>query len=146
MRTRRSDTLSCVARTLAFLAGIVAVAATAADFDWAPYRDESTVEIITVDEDGSRRETTIWIVVVDGAGFVRTNDSRWLANIRRDPNVELRSRGVESPFTAEIADDPETFDRVEAAFKAKYGWLQRVMSAFRTTRPTVLRVVPRAAP
>ena len=33
-------------------------------------------------------------------------------------------------------------ERVEAAFKAKYGFTQRVMSLFRMSEPTVLRLRP----
>jgi hypothetical protein len=111
-------------------------------FDWAPYREDSTVEIITLDEDGSPRETRIWIVVVDEFGFIRTNDSKWLGNIRRDPAIRLRTRDVTADFAAEEIDDPAVYDRVEQAFKEKYGWMQKVMSAFRMSRPTVLRISP----
>ena len=100
------------------------------------------IEIVTRDEGGEPRETKVWIVVVDDAGWVRTNDSRWLANIRRGSPVAIRAKQVELPVRAEERSDPAEFDRVEAAFQAKYGWLQRLMSAFRTTRPTVLRLTP----
>jgi len=123
---------------------LVAPFAAANAFDWAPYREDSTIEILTDDEDGDRRETKIWIVVLDDAGFIRTNDSRWLANIRRGSPVLLRTRDVETPVTAEVIEDPLVYDRVEQAFKEKYGWVQKAMSVFRMSRPTVLKLSPRA--
>ena len=92
------------------------------------------------DADGDARETPIWIVVLDGAGWIRTNDSRWLANIRRGSPIELRAGEATLRVQAEEVDDPAQEERVEAAFKAKYGWMQRVISAFRMRRPTVLRL------
>jgi len=132
---------ACLATAFALASALPAAA-----FDWTPYREDSTIEILTFDEDGSLRETKIWIVVLDDAGYVRTNDSRWLANIRRDPAVRLRTRGVESWFTAEETDDADVYDAVEEAFKQKYGWMQRTMSVFRMSRPTVLRLTPRSDP
>ena len=40
--------------------------------------------------------------------------------------------------------DPAVTGAVEAAFKAKYGLLQRVMSALRVREPSVLRLLPRS--
>lgn len=144
MRTSRRPI--ALARRLLFGATVLVAActATANAFDWTPYREQSVVEIITLDEDGARRETKIWIVVLADTGFIRTNDSRWLSNIRRDPAVHLRTRDVETPVTAEIVDDPATYDHVEQAFKDKYGLMQRFMSAFRMGRPSVMRITPRA--
>jgi hypothetical protein len=119
---------------------LAGISVTANAFDWTPYREDSTIEIITLDEDGEIRETKIWIVVLDDMGFIRTNDSRWLANIRRGSAVRLRVREVETPVAVEIVDDTAIYDRVEQAFKDKYGLMQRVMSAFRMSRPTVMRI------
>jgi len=123
---------------LAFVAG----GASAGDFDWAPAREESVVEIVTTDADGDPRETSIWIVVLDDAGYVRTNDSEWLANIRRGSPVLLRVAQQDQAVSASEIDDADTKQRVEEAFKAKYGGLQRVMSALRMREPTVLRLAP----
>jgi hypothetical protein len=107
---------------------------------WAVFAETGTVEILTRDEDGDLRETPIWIVVQGEAGYVRTNDSRWLANIRRGSPIEVRAEGAVLPVRAEEQGDPADQERVEEAFKAKYGWVQRVMSSFRMRRPTVLRL------
>jgi hypothetical protein len=75
---------------------------------------------------------------------VRTNDSRWLANIRRFSDVVLRARGEEQSFHAEVDDDEALYDRVEEAFKEKYGLMQKIMSAMRVGWPTVIRLTPQA--
>jgi hypothetical protein len=118
--------------------------ARAIEIDWAAFQDESVIEILTVDPDGDPRETKVWVVVVDAAAWVRTNDSRWLANLRRDPALRLRVRDQDYAFFAEEVTDPAATGLVEEAFKAKYGWIQRVMSALRMREPTVLRLTPRA--
>lgn len=141
--TRRSLLLA-----LPFILAAFALPALAVDVpeSWRPYAEESVVEILTRDEDGGARETKVWIVVVEQAGFVRTNDSQWLANIRRGSDVVLRARGTEVPVRAEEVSDTALKASVEAAFLEKYGTMQRVMSALRTREPTVLRLQHRSAP
>ena len=127
--------LVCVGLLLA-LAG----AAHAAELDWQRFQDEDVIEIITHDDDGALRETSIWIVSFDGHGYVRTNDSRWLANIRRGSSVALRLGEDEFPVTAREPNDAAIAARVEEGFKQKYGFTQRVMSVFRMREPTVLEL------
>ena len=129
---------------LAVASALLAWNGTALAEDWTPYREDWVVEIITLDPDGDRRETKVWMVVVDDEGYVRTNDSRWLANIRRFSDVLLRTRGEEEPFSAEVDDGDPLYDRVEEAFKEKYGLMQKIMSAMRVGRPTVIRLTPQA--
>jgi hypothetical protein len=129
------------------LGGLVFVVCSAAlvraDERWSAFAETGTIEILTVDADGDLRETPVWIVVLDDTAYVRTNDSRWLANIRRGSTVTLRSGDVELAVQAEESEEPEEFDRVEEAFKTKYGWMQRIMSTFRMSRPTLLRLTPK---
>lgn len=120
-----------------------ASAAAAGPFDWTPASSESVVEVLTSDVDGDLRETPVWIVVIDDAGYVRTNDSKWLANIRRGSAVRLRVRDVESAVLAREVADVALKASVEAAFKAKYGSMQRIMSVFRMREPVVLRLAPK---
>lgn len=136
---RLRTTLFAILGTALVLSG-----ASAAEFDWAPLAEEGTVEILTVDEDGETRETKVWVVVLDDAAWMRTNDSRWLANLRRDPACRVRVQERELPLRATEVGDPETYDRVEQAFKDKYGFVQKVMSLFRMSTPTVLRLDPQS--
>jgi hypothetical protein len=123
--------------TLTLLFGAVAAAAQSV---WSPFDEASVVRLATQDEDGSERETPVWFVVVAGDGFVRTNDSRWLANIRRGSSVVLRLDETSRPVVSEEVSDAALTSAVEEAFKAKYGLMQRMMSAFRMREPTVLRL------
>jgi hypothetical protein len=111
-----------------------------AEPDWSPFAEADVVRIVTQDEDGAERDTPVWFVVVEGAGFVRTNDSRWLANIRRGGPVALRLDESERTVTSEEVSDAAVTGAVEEAFKEKYGWFQRLMSTFRMREPTVLRL------
>jgi hypothetical protein len=129
-------------RLLIAALGLIGSAVGAADFDWAPARETSVVEILTTDADGALRETSVWIVVLDDAGYVRTNDSSWLANIRRGSPVRLRVAELTRDVQASEVVDTATKQAVEAAFKAKYGALQKLMSALRVREPSVLRLVP----
>ena len=101
------------------------------------------IEIITHDEDGELRETSIWIVTEGDHGYVRTNDSRWLANIRRGSGVALRLGEQEFAVSAREPNDSALSARVEEQFKQKYGFMQRVMSAFRMREPTLLELTAR---
>jgi hypothetical protein len=112
---------------------------------WSPFAEADVVHVVTRDADGDERDTPVWFVVVEGDGFVRTNDSRWLANIRRGSPVALRLDEVQRPVTAEEVADAELTAAVEEAFKAKYGLVQRIMSAFRMREPTVLRLREKAS-
>lgn len=126
------------ARTWTAVLPLLALAAPAGGADWERLAEPRVVEILTRDEGGEPRETKVWIVVVDGRGVVRTNDSRWLANIRRGSPLALRSGGEELTVTATESADPELAARAEAAFKEKYGFTQRLMSFFRVSEPTLL--------
>jgi hypothetical protein len=127
------------------LALAAAAAAPAAAGDWSPFAEADVVHVATQDEDGAERDTKVWFVVVEGDGFVRTNDSRWLANIRRGSRIALRLAAAERPVAAEEVGDAAVTAAVEEAFKEKYGFVQRVMSALRLREPTVLRLRPREA-
>ena len=131
-------TVACLGLLLA-LAG----AARAAALDWQHAQGQDVVEILTHDEDGELRETSVWIVAFDGHGYVRTNDSRWLANIRRGSSVALRLGEDEYAVAAREPDDAAIDKRVEEQFKQKYGFMQRVMSAFRMREPTLLEFTAR---
>jgi hypothetical protein len=124
-----------------WIAALVLLAAgEARALDWDRAVTTDVVHVVTQDADGAERDTPVWIVLVDGAGYVRTNDSRWLANIRRGSAVALRIDDARDAVAATEVGDERVKARVEEAFKQKYGFVQRVMSAFRMREPTVLRL------
>ncbi len=106
------------------------IAAAADATDWTPIAAEDVVELLTRDPDGETRETPVWIAVVDECGYVCTNDTRWYANLQRDPELELRAGDALSPLRAEEISDPALRERINAAFRAKYPWGRWMMELF----------------
>lgn len=108
---------------LALAIGVAALLpgpARADEIDWQPIGEVETVDILSHDADGGLRETRTWIVVLEGAGYVRSASRGLFANIDRDPNVALRVGDREIPVRAARNDDPALAERVEAAHKEKY--------------------------
>jgi hypothetical protein len=101
------------------------------------------VRIITLDPDGEVRDTKIWIALHDGTGWVRTGNSRWLENIRRDPDVKLRVGQQEFELRAEEIGDPAARTAVAAAMRAKYGWSDWMLQPLRWRASHVLRLSSR---
>ena len=111
--------------------------------DWSAAGAENVVEIITRNEDGSPRETKIWLVVVDGQGYIRTSGTRWYGNIERNPDVVLRVVGAEHPLRAELVTDEALREKVVAAFRTKYGFSDRMAGLIRFGDTHIMRLVPR---
>ena len=134
--------------TLASLAALVSMLAAsapvAAEPDWEKLKDVGQIEVITHDEDGDVRETTIWFVVLDGQGFIRGGNSNWIGNIRRDPNdVVLRIEDEEYPLRAEPIENDSLRERIVAAFREKYGWFDGAVNFVRGKRPNIMHMVSR---
>lgn len=108
--------------------------------DWAAVADVEQVVALTTDADGSPRETTIWLVVVDGQGFVRAGAaSTWGVNAARDSALALRIGGAEYALRAEPAADADQRERVSRAFRDKYGTVDALLDVFRGS-PKILRL------
>lgn len=123
---------------------LAAYPARAAEPNWDKVAEIEQIEIVTHDEDGDARETTIWFVVVDGQGFIRTGGSTWGENIRRDPSdVVLRIEGKEYPLRAEFIENDSLRERVVAAFRAKYGWFDGFVNFVRGKRPNIMHMISR---
>ena len=90
--------------------------------DWDTVAGEEEITIVTKSEDGSRKETTIWLAVVDSEGYIRTARTRWGRNMGRDPNVVLRIAGTEYPLRAERVTDEALSEQVQRRFREKYGF------------------------
>ena len=121
-----------------------AAGARAAEPNWDKVAEVGTIEIVTHDEDGDARETTIWFAVVDGQGFIRTGNSTWGENIRRDPSdVVLRIEDVEYPLRAEFIENDSLRERVVAAFRDKYGWFDGFINFVRGKRPNIMHMISR---
>jgi hypothetical protein len=99
--------------------------------NWGAVADEAQITVITTNEDGSQRETTIWLVVLDGEGYIRTSRTRWGRNMERDPNLVLRIAGTEHPLRAERVLDEGLHERVKSRFREKYGFWDRFTGLMR---------------
>ena len=125
-------------------AWLVAAVPAFADYpDWEALADVEVIEVVTFDDDGDRRVKKVWFVLVDGIPYLRTNRSRWLDNLRRDPNLGLRIAGREYEAVAEEIFGDAIVEIVDRASAEKYGWQERVIHPFRLMRPDILRLGPR---
>lgn len=111
--------------------------------DWASVADARTVQVVNQDEDGSERDTTVWLVVVDGQGYVRSGGGRWSRNLERDPRLVLRIGEASFPLRVEFVEDDALRGRVNDAYREKYGFSDAVISLFRGERPPIMRLLPR---
>jgi len=57
--------------------------------DWSKWADLQTVQVISTDEGGRARTTTVWIVVVDGQAYLRTGRTIWGGNVEREGKTEV---------------------------------------------------------
>ena len=122
---------------------LVAGAAAAAVPDWEALRDVGTVVVATTDADGSARETTVWLAVVDGAGYVRTGGTRWGENAVRNGELVLEVEGASYPLRVEFVEDEALRQRVTDAFRAKYGFTDAMLGWMRGSRPKIMHLVPK---
>lgn len=90
--------------------------------DWTPFAAVATVQVLSENADGSPEETTVWLAVVDGQGFIRTGDTSWYPNLARKPEIGVRVEGAEYAVRAELVEDSGAREKVIAEFRRKYGW------------------------
>ena len=120
-----------------------ATPAPAADIDWAAVADVETVHVLTTDDDGDARATKIWLVVLDGHGYIRTSRrSTWGKNVARDPDIALRIGDAEYPVRATFIVDEAERARIVAAFEEKYG-SNPILNFLRGSDPPIMRLDPR---
>jgi hypothetical protein len=137
---RRTRILAAVF-TAALAMAVAAVAANVAPIDWTKYTDTQTIEILSTDEDGGQRTTTIWIVVVDRQAYIRTAGTTWGDNVERNGSLKLRETAGYRPLRAEKVLSQAEIERVVAAFREKYGTTDQVMELFRFGERRVFRLV-----
>jgi hypothetical protein len=122
---------------------IAAAAAPAAEPDWASLGELDTVRVVTTDEDGSERDTKVWLVVVDGVGYVRTGSTTWGENVVRSRELALRAGEASYALRVDFVEDDAARARITDAFRAKYGFSDRMVSWMRGARPKIMRLSPK---
>jgi hypothetical protein len=111
--------------------------------DWNRFVEVQTIDVLTFDEDGELRETPVWFVLLNSEPYLRTNDSRWLANLRRDPNLRVRIKETVYEAQAEEIPGREILEKVDIASSLKYGLQERLIHLFRISSPQIIRLFPR---
>jgi hypothetical protein len=125
-------------------AALLASAAGAAAPEWNAVAGVEEVEVLTTDQDASPRETTIWMVVLEGQGYIRTSRSTtWGDNVERDPDIALRIGAEEFPLRAVFVEDEELRERIVQGFREKYGWFDGLLNVIRGKNPRIMRLDPR---
>lgn len=110
--------------------------------DWKLIGDQETVHVLTTDADGDARATKIWVLVLDGVGYIRTSDSTtWGDNVEREPEIALRVGVLEHPLHATFITDTADRERIVTGFIAKYGD-NPIMKLIRGN-PRIMRLSPR---
>ena len=89
----------------------------------------------------------IWIVVADGAVFVRSvrgSSGKWFIAAKRDGEAVLEVGGREFPVQVAPVTDQPTIDAVSDAYLTKYATSPYAQSMVRAeVLPTTLRLEPR---
>ena len=128
---------------LAFSLALVLAATSAGPalaYDWSAW-DFETVEVISTNEGGGSRLTTVWIVVIDNYPYLRTSGTTWGDNVEREGTLKLRADPGELTLRVERVLDAAEVDRVVAAFREKYGTTDRVMEWLRFGERRVFRLL-----
>ena len=119
-----------IALTALWISAAFAVAAAGpARAAWSDYKDEQEIFAVVHGEDGKAREVKIWIVVLDGHGFIRTRNTSWRADLERDPKAALKIKDKEIAIRPVPVKDPELYQKVNEAFTAKYGVVPHIFLA-----------------
>ena len=113
--------------------------------DWNALSAVETIEILSENPDGSAQETTVWLVVLDGEGYIRTGNTSWYPNLQRKPEIAVRILDKEYAVTAQPVPDPAQIERVEAVFNQKYGWSDTIRGWIFRGTPNIVKLVPRTA-
>lgn len=132
-------------RSLTSIAVLLALAlpsvSHAAAPDWSQWADLQTVEVISTDEGGGSRITTVWIVVLDQEAYLRTGGTTWGDNVEREGKLRLRGLSVEYPLRAEKVLSASEKERVVAAFREKYGRSDVMAGLFRFGETRIFRLL-----
>ena len=120
---------------------LLAAAAHAAAPDWSQFTDVQTVEVVSTDEDGGSRLTTVWIVIIEHQAYLRTAGTTWGDNVERKGTIGLRTSVGEYPLRAELVLSNAEVERVVAAFREKYGSTDALMEMFRFGDRRVFRLL-----
>jgi hypothetical protein len=125
-----------------------ASAAAAQAPDWPSLARVDTIQIVASDHQGTRRERTIWLVVLEGRGYIRAGGtSSWDEGIDVHPDVVARIEGVDYELRAVRIPEGPLYDAVTQAFRDKYGFSDAFLGLIRGIggSPRIMRLEARPA-
>lgn len=109
--------------------------------DWGDVTGVETITVVTETEEGEAHETTIWLVMVDGKGYIRTSKrSGWGKNVKRNPAITVRVESTDYPVSATVVEDAEVYDGVTARFREKYGFGDAFIGIIRGSNPPIMQL------
>jgi hypothetical protein len=111
---------------------------------YAAGEQTEVVELRTFDAAGAVHETKMWAVDADGAVWVRVanRDRGWYQRLLANPRVELKRGGKKAAMIARPDESPEALAAIDAAFRAKYGWVDAWYGVLLRHSPVPVRLVP----
>ncbi len=119
------------------------LASAAASWDLSLFQKESTLQFYTVNASGDEHWSTVWVVVIDGAPYVRLGSASTdrINGNTKAPYVNIKIAGQEFDHVM-AQSSPEMRDKVMAAMADKY-WMDILVRY--TNHPLTMRLVPPAA-
>jgi len=116
----------------------------ATGWDLSIFQKESTLQFYTINASGEEHWSTVWVVVIDGAPYVRLGSASTdrINGNTKTPYVNIKIAGQE--FDHVMAQStPEMRDKVMAAMREKY-WMDFTVRY--SNHPLIMRLVPPASP
>jgi len=97
-----------------------------------------------------RKPVTIWVVRVGDDLYIRSYrgpDGSWYRAALKSHKGQIRAGGVQKDVTLVEETDPEINERIDAAYRSKYGRYPQYVAPLVNNegRATTLKLVPRAA-
>lgn len=91
------------------------------------------VVVLKTGEGESARSTRLWIVDAAGQAWLRAGspDSKWLVQLRAQPDVELDRAGRTEVFRAVPVESPEVRAQINQLFAQKYGFANTLTGLMR---------------
>ena len=107
------------------------VTPTRVPLDWSAIADDQMILVVTTDPEGHRRTTRLWLVVLNGSGYLRTSETPWSQDIEHNPSFLLLAHDVSYPVSAtRVPYGTDEHAQVMEAFAEKYGLLGRTVLSF----------------
>jgi len=111
--------------------------------DWESVAATRTPWIVTHESDGGEKARPLWLVVLDGRGYIRTSQTSWFADIQGDANVMLRVGEIAYPLRAVPVVERSLRDRVSQGFREKYGVFDFLIHPWGAPASNMLALVER---